>query len=58
MEWNRSTFGNIFHRKKRYSARTEGIIKILTKGPDKRLEKLESKLIQEYNKKALWYQKS
>lgn len=61
--WNRDIFGNFFFRKKKCLARIEGVQWVVAKGADRKLEKLETKLIQEYNtilyqEELLWYQKT
>lgn len=62
-EWNRTTFRNLFHCKRRWLARLNGIQRILAQRPIRKLEKLEEKLIQQYNQilhqeEVLWCQKA
>ncbi|XP_038688673.1 uncharacterized protein LOC119987842 [Tripterygium wilfordii] len=61
--WNRNTFGNIYHRKKRLWARIGGIQTRMAVSPSWRLQKLESKLRKEldvvlFQEELLWYQQS
>ena len=46
--WNKETFGNIFHRKRRVEARLAGIQKALADGPNAHLLALERELREEY----------
>ncbi|XP_019199070.1 PREDICTED: uncharacterized protein LOC109192823 [Ipomoea nil] len=62
-DWNISTFGNIFHRKKRLLARLNGIQQCMTVQPRRDLLKLETKLRHEfeetlYQEELLWFQRS
>ena len=47
--WNKTQFGNVFHRKNRLVARLRGIQMALARKPSAYLHSLESQLIQEYN---------
>ena len=47
--WNKTLFGNVFHRKNRLVARLRGIQMALARKPSTYLHSLESQLIQEYN---------
>ena len=47
--WNRDTFGNLFHRKKRVLARLSGAQKALASNPTPFLWNLERDLLAEYN---------
>ncbi|KAF8390857.1 hypothetical protein HHK36_023156 [Tetracentron sinense] len=62
-EWNRSTFGNIFHNKRRLLARIEGAQKAMGNKLSPHLFSLERELIKDYNavlaqEELLWFQKS
>ena len=46
--WNKETFGNIFHRKRRVEARLAGIQKALADGPNAHLLALERVLREKY----------
>ena len=48
--WNKTHFGNIFHRKNRLIARLRGIQVALARKPSAYLYSLENQLTQEYNK--------
>ncbi|XP_021621482.1 uncharacterized protein LOC110621511 [Manihot esculenta] len=61
--WNRNSFGNIFSRKKRISARIAGIQKTLSTGGPQHLLKLELKLKKQLEdileqEELFWFQKS
>ncbi|XP_019186593.1 PREDICTED: uncharacterized protein LOC109181296 [Ipomoea nil] len=61
--WNKSTFGNIFKRKRIFLSRINGIQKVLARTHHRGLEKLEHKLREEleatlHQEELLWYQKS
>lgn len=61
--WNRECCGNIFHQKRRIMARMEGIDKKLEEGQNRGLEKLRTKLWQEYqdilvHEDGFWYQRA
>ena len=47
--WNKTHFGNVFHRKNRLVARLRGIQMALARKPSAYLQSLESQLTQEYN---------
>ena len=46
--WNKSKFGNIFHRKKRILARLNGVQCALTSNPSESLYRLEKSLREDY----------
>ena len=48
--WNKTHFGNIFHRKNRLIARLRGIQVALARKPSAYLYSLENQLTQEYNR--------
>uniref|UniRef100_A0A2N9J7P9 CCHC-type domain-containing protein n=1 Tax=Fagus sylvatica TaxID=28930 RepID=A0A2N9J7P9_FAGSY len=61
--WNKSKFGNIFHRKKRILARLNGVQCSLTARPSESLYRIEKSLREDYFtilklKKELWALKS
>ncbi|XP_031131901.1 uncharacterized protein LOC116033288 [Ipomoea triloba] len=62
-DWNRTVFGNIFHRKKIVLARLEGVQRRYSTNPHRGIVRLEQKLIEEYQtilhqEELLWYQRS
>ncbi|KAL8168195.1 hypothetical protein V2J09_009694 [Rumex salicifolius] len=61
--WNRKSFGNIFHRKKKLLARIEGARWKLCNAPSQGLISREQQLCREYDEvltqeQLLWFQKS
>ncbi|XP_068309652.1 uncharacterized protein [Pyrus communis] len=62
-KWDIQVFGHLKQRKRRLLARIDGIQKVLRRGPNKFLSKLEDELISEYNEvlneeAIFWHQKS
>ena len=47
--WNKSTFGNIFHRKKHILARINGVQNALSLNPLESLSRLERSLREEFS---------
>lgn len=63
MAWNRETFGNVFHRKKRLLARIKGVQQCLAQQATTNLIKLDRKLRNELEatlqqEELIWYQRS
>ncbi|XP_031119046.1 uncharacterized protein LOC116022462 [Ipomoea triloba] len=61
--WNRDTFGNVFHRKKRLLARIKGVQQRLASQVRNDLLRLERKLRKElqttlYQEELIWFQRS
>ena len=61
--WNKETFGNIFHNKRRLLARIQGVQKCLSNNYAFHLAILEEKLVSEYSnvleqEEVFWQQKS
>ncbi|XP_020203003.1 uncharacterized protein LOC109788639 [Cajanus cajan] len=62
-EWNKATFGNIFHAKHRLLRRLNGIARELLKGPNHYLERLQAELWTSLDRilvqeEIFWLQKS
>lgn len=63
IQWNKNSFGNLFHKKRRLFARLEGINRALSNGPCAFLEKLQTSLSIDFQRvlaleKEFWASKS